>query len=94
MLKPRIIARLDIKGNKVVKGICFEGLRVMGEPDILAKKYYSQGADELIYIDTVASLYGRNNLTNVVKLAAKHIFVPMVVGGGIRSIEDKGRQIF
>jgi len=88
MLKPRIIARLDIKGEKVVKGICFEGLRVMGDPDILATKYYNQGADELLYIDTVASLYGRNNLTDVVKIAATHIFIPMVVGGGIRSVED------
>ena len=60
----------------------------MGKPDELATRYYEQGADELLYIDTVASLYGRNNLTNVVKQAASHLFIPMTVGGGIRSVED------
>ncbi len=88
MKKPRIIARLDVKGNNVVKGIRFEGLRIMGDPQLLAKKYYEQGADELIYIDTVASLYGRNNLVDVVKKAASKTFIPMTVGGGIRSIND------
>ncbi len=87
-IKPRIIARLDIKGPNVVKGIRFDGLRVMGKPDELATMYYNQGADELLYIDTVASLYGRNNLTDVVKIAASHIFIPMTVGGGVRSVED------
>ena len=86
--KPRIIARLDIKGPNVVKGVHFEGLRVLGEPNVLAMQYYEQGADELLYIDTVASLYGRNNLTEVVKKAASNIFIPMTVGGGIRSVED------
>lgn len=87
-LKPRLIARLDIKTESVVKGIRFEGLRVMGRPDELATRYYEQGADELLYIDTVASLYGRNNLTDVVKQAASHLFIPMTVGGGIRSLSD------
>jgi cyclase len=87
-MKPRIIARLDIKTENVVKGIRFEGLRVMGKPDELATRYYEQGADELLYIDTVASLYGRNNLTEVVKQAASHLFIPMTVGGGIRSVDD------
>lgn len=86
--KPRLIARLDIKGPRVVKGICFDGLRVMGEPEELAFKYYEQGADELLYIDTVASLYGRNNLSDVVRKAAARIFIPMTVGGGIRSVDD------
>lgn len=88
MQKPRVIARLDIKSENVVKGIRFEGLRVMGKPDELATRYYEQGADELLYIDTVASLYGRNNLTDVVKQAATHIFIPMTVGGGIRAVAD------
>lgn len=88
MQKPRIIARLDIKTENVVKGIRFEGLRIMGRPDELATRYYEQGADELLYIDTVASLYGRNNLTDVVKRAASHIFIPMTVGGGIRAVAD------
>ncbi len=88
MVKIRIIARLDIKSENVIKGIRFDGLRIMGKPDDLARKYYEQGADELLYIDTVASLYGRNNLIEVVRQAATHIFIPMTVGGGIRSIED------
>ncbi len=71
--KPRIIARLDIKGPNVVKGIRFDGLRIMGPPDELASRYYEQGADEIVYIDTVASLYGRNNLVEVVRAAATHI---------------------
>ncbi len=88
-MKPvRLIARLDIKGPHVVKGICFEGLRVMGKPEDLACEYYRQGADELLYIDTVASLYERNNLIDVVKEAASQIFIPLTVGGGIRSLND------
>ena len=84
----RLIARLDIKGPNLIKGIHLEGLRVMGLPNEYALKYYLQGADELIYIDSVASLYGRNNLSDIVKAAAKDIFIPMTVGGGIRSIDD------
>jgi len=84
----RIIARLDIKGANLIKGIHLEGLRVIGDPQVHAKKYYTDGADEIIYMDTVASLYGRNNLLEVVTRATEHVFVPMTVGGGIRSVED------
>jgi cyclase len=84
----RLIARLDIKGPNLIKGIHLEGLRVMGSPNEHALRYYLQGADELIYMDCVASLYGRNHLGEIVKSAAKDIFVPMTVGGGIRSVED------
>lgn len=84
----RIIARLDIKGANLIKGIHLEGLRVVGDPQVHAKKYYNDGADEIIYMDTVASLYGRNNLLDVVARATEHVFVPITVGGGIRSIED------
>jgi len=84
----RIIARLDIKGPNLIKGIHLEGLRVMGSPNEHALRYYLQGADELIYMDSVASLYGRNNLNDIVISAAKDIFVPMTVGGGIRSVND------
>ena len=84
----RLIARLDIKGPNLIKGIHLEGLRVMGSPNEHALRYYLQGADELIYMDCVASLYGRNHLSNIVNEAAKDIFVPMTVGGGIRSVED------
>ena len=84
----RIIARLDIKGTNLIKGIHLEGLRIVGDPQVHAEKYYNDGADEIIYMDTVASLYGRNNLLDVVTRATEHVFVPMTVGGGIRSVED------
>ncbi|MEI7788382.1 MAG: imidazole glycerol phosphate synthase cyclase subunit [Chlorobiaceae bacterium] len=84
----RLIARLDIKGQNLIKGIHLEGLRVIGSPNEHALRYYQQGADELIYMDCVASLYGRNHLGDIVRSAAKDIFVPMTVGGGIRSVED------
>ena len=84
----RLIARLDIKGPNLIKGIHLEGLRIMGLPNEHALRYYQQGIDELIYMDCVASLYGRNHLGDIVKAATKDIFVPITVGGGIRSIDD------
>ena len=84
----RLIARLDIKGENVVKGIHLEGLRVVGAPGVLAERYYRQGIDEILYIDSVASLYGRNNILSMVQRAAENIFVPLTVGGGLRSVED------
>jgi cyclase len=84
----RLIGRLDIKGPNLIKGIRLEGLRVIGEPNEYALKYYEQGVDELIYMDSVASLYGRNNLRDIVENAAKNVFVPLTVGGGIRSLDD------
>ena len=73
----RIIPRLDIKGPNLVKGIHLEGLRVLGKPEDFAKLYYDQGADELIYQDTVASLYQRNSLTDIITKTAKNIFIPI-----------------
>lgn len=84
----RLISRLDIKGPNLIKTVNLEGLRVIGEPGEHARRYYEQGADELIYIDIVASLYGRNNLHDIVKATSKDVFVPVTVGGGVRSIED------
>ncbi len=84
----RIIPRLDIKGPNLVKGIRMEGLRVLGHPEDFAKKYCEDGADELIYIDVVASLYGRNSLEKIVTRTAKDMFIPLTVGGGIRSLND------
>ena len=84
----RIIARLEIKSNNVVKGIRMEGLRKVGSPDILAKKYFEDNADEIILSDIVASLYNRNHLYDLVSKICKEINIPIVVGGGIRSIED------
>lgn len=84
----RLIARLDIKGPNLIKGVQLEGLRVMGDPQAYATRYYKAGADELLYMDTVASLYGRNNLTEIVRRAARDVFIPMTVGGGVRTLDD------
>lgn len=84
----RIIPRLDIKGKNLIKGVHLEGLRVVGDPLEYAFQYYQQGADELIFIDVVASLYGRNNLSGIISGAADNIFIPITVGGGLRSVED------
>ncbi|MDA9897360.1 imidazole glycerol phosphate synthase cyclase subunit [Alphaproteobacteria bacterium] len=84
----RLIARLDIKWPNLIKGVQLEGLRIMGDPAEFAKRYYDQNIDEIIYMDVVASLYGRNSLIDLIKKVSKGIFVPMTVGGGIRSVED------
>lgn len=86
--KVRLISRLDIKGPNLIKGIHLEGLRVIGDPQEFAKKYYTQGADEIIYIDIVASLYGRSKLPEIVSRTVEEVFVPLTVGGGIRNLDD------
>lgn len=88
MRRIRLIPRLDIKGPNVIKGIHLEGLRVMGDPQEFARRYYDQGADELLYVDVVASLYGRNSLHDIIQRAARDVFVPLTVTGGIRSVDD------
>jgi cyclase len=84
----RVIPRLDIKGPNVVKGIHMEGLRVVGEPRALARKYYEQGADELIAMDIVASLYGRSPDFALMRSIADELFIPLTMGGGIQSLHD------
>lgn len=84
----RLIARLDIKGENVIKGIQMEGLRVIGKPDNLASQCYLDGADELLFVDTVASLYKRDNILKVVEDAANTIFIPLTVVGGVRTLEN------
>lgn len=84
----RVIPRLDIKGPNLVKGIHLEGLRVLGKPSDFAKFYYEQGADELMFMDVVASLYERNSLHDIISETAKKIFIPITVGGGLRTISD------
>jgi cyclase len=84
----RIIPRLDIKGPNLVKGIHLEGLRVLGRPADFARYYYEQGADELMFMDVVASLYERNSLHDIISETAKKLFIPLTVGGGIRTIAD------
>ena len=84
----RVIARLDVKGSNLVKGIQFEGLKKLGDPAVFAKKYYQDGADEILYIDIVASLYGRNNLVYILEETTREVFVPITAGGGIRTVKD------
>lgn len=88
MKNVRIIPRLDIKGPNLIKGIHLEGLRVVGDPHTFALRYYEEGADELIFMDVVASLYGRNNISGIIERAADRVFIPITVGGGIRSVKD------
>lgn len=88
MTRVRLIARLDIKGPNLTKGIHLEGLRKMGDPQEHARRYYEDGADELIYMDIVASLYERNSLHEIVSRTARDVFIPLTVGGGIRTVDD------
>ena len=84
----RIIPFLDIKNGLLIKGINLEGLRVLGKARDFSNYYYKSGADEICYIDNVATLYGTNNLSNFITDTAKDVFIPLSVGGGIRSIDD------
>ncbi len=84
----RVIARLDIKAPNLIKGIHLEGLRVLGEPKKFALDYYAQGIDEILYMDSVASLYQRNSLHGLLRDSVEDIFIPFTVGGGIRSLDD------
>jgi len=88
MNKIRIIARIDIKNEYVIKGIHLEGLRKVGDPNELAKKYYENGIDEIVFMDAVAAYYDRNSLSEIIQKACVEVFVPITVGGGIRKIED------
>ena len=87
----RIIPKLDIKNGMLIKGINLEGLRVLGDPFNFARYYYENLADEICYIDNVATLYGTNNLSNFISDTAKNIFIPISVGGGIKTIDDVKR---
>ena len=88
MRNVRLIARLDVKAPNLVKGIQLEGLRKMGDPNEFASKYYLQGVDEVFYEDVVASLYERNSLIDIIEKTTDNVFVPITVGGGLRSIDD------
>ena len=91
-MKKRIIARLDIKKDRLIKGVHLEGLRPIGNPIEYANKYYHQGIDELLLLDTVASWHGRNALSSFISELSKKIFIPITVGGGIKSI-DTAREL-
>ncbi len=88
MLTLRIVPKLEVKGENLIKGIHLEGLRIVGKPEEAALTYAQDGADELIYIDLVASLYRRQNWIDIVKRTARQIYIPLTVGGGIRSVDD------
>ncbi len=88
MNKVRVIARLDINNDSVVKGKCLEGLRKIGSPEDMSLFYYKEGIDEIIFLDAVASLYDRNSLIDILKNATRSIFVPITIGGGIKTIDD------
>ena len=84
----RIISKIEIKNDYVIKGINLEGNRRIGEPNIFGVKYYNAGIDEIIFMDTVASLYGKNNLFELIKKISKNIFIPITIGGGLKKITD------
>ena len=88
MKKARLIARLDIKDNYVVKGIQLEGVKKIGIPNKMAVKYYKDGIDEILYVDNVASLYNRNSLDKIIFETTKNVYIPITVGGGIRTVDD------
>lgn len=89
----RLIARLDIKNEHVIKGIHLEGLRKVGNPNALALSYYEQGIDEIVFMDAVASLYDRNNLFSIIEAACRDVFVPIAVGGGLRTVDDVSKAL-
>ena len=84
----RLIARLDVKAPNLVKGIQFEGLRKLGDPNEFARRYYHDGVDEIYCEDIVASLYERSSLLDIIERTTRDIFVPVTVGGGLRSVDD------
>lgn len=88
MLAKRIIPCLDVRDGKVVKGINFVGIKEVGDPVELAKQYSDSGADEIVFLDITASHEGRATMLDVVRRTAKVVFVPLTVGGGIRTIDD------
>jgi len=87
----RIISRLDIKNKFLIKGLALEGLRKIGNAKDFSTKYFHEGIDEIIYIDTVASLYSRDGIFNLLMETVKEVFVPITVGGGIRTVKDAYR---
>ena len=93
MLTKRIIPCLDVRDGKTVKGINFVGLKEVGDPVELARRYYEQGADELVFLDITATHEGRETMVQVVRDVAKTIYIPFTVGGGIRTVDDMRRML-
>ena len=84
----RIIAKIETKTGSVIKGRKLEGIRKLGDPSIFAQKYYNNGIDEIIFIDSVASLYGRVTLFDIIEKVSEKVFVPLTAGGGIKNVDD------
>lgn len=93
MLAKRIIPCLDVKDGRVVKGTNFQGLRDMADPVEMARFYNASGADELVFYDITASAEGRNLFTDILRAVASEIFIPLTVGGGIRTLDDFDRVL-
>jgi cyclase len=93
MLTRRIIVCLDVKGGRVVKGVRFESLRDVGDPVELARRYESEGADEITFLDIAASAEERQTLLELVRCTAERLFIPLTVGGGVRSAQDVDRAL-
>src|ERR1044071_1661208 len=89
MSPKRVIARLDVKGSRLIKGIHLEGWRFLPKhPNEYCYQYYRQGVDEIIYVDAVASLYDRDSIKEIIRKTTENVFIPITVGGGIRSLDD------
>ncbi|WP_420811431.1 imidazole glycerol phosphate synthase subunit HisF [Myxococcus hansupus] len=93
MLTRRLVVCLDVKGGRVVKGVRFEGLRDVGDPVELARRYEAEGADEVTFLDISASAEERETLWELVQRTAEQLFIPLAVGGGVRTVEDVGRAL-
>ena len=93
MLTRRVVVCLDVKGGRVVKGVQFVALRDVGDPVALAERYEAEGADEIVFLDISASAEERGTLLEVARRTAERLFVPLTVGGGVRSADDVGRVL-
>ena len=93
MLLNRLIVCLDVKAGRVVKGVQFVQLRDVGDPVELAARYEREGADEIVFLDISASAEERTTLLDVARRTAERLFVPLTIGGGIRSADDVGRAL-
>src|ERR671919_1588987 len=93
MLSKRIIACLDVRNGQVVKGVNFEGLRSAGDPAELARRYNQEGVDELVILDITATIEARRALADTIRAVARELFIPLTVGGGIRSEADAAAAV-
>ena len=93
MVTRRLIVCLDVKGDRVVKGVQFESLRVVGDPVAMAERYEADGADEIVYLDISASTEERSTFLDLARQTAERLFIPLTIGGGIRSANDVARAL-